>query len=162
MPDDGILGDIGETIGEAAGAVAGELKKFGKSATSQVTGPDKTKTPKSPPAEPTSAKGELKKLGSTIFGQVTGHDQGAQVAQMAKADKEFSKKESDLIAQKIKQIYAAHAARRAQEQKQKEAIEVQKEQQQVIFQEQAKKQEDLSANPAIAKTRAEIKNYGAE
>lgn len=62
---DGFFGNFGE-----------ELKKFGKSAASQVTGDDKSK---SQPAADTSAVGQLGKLGSSIVGQVTGDSVGPAV-----------------------------------------------------------------------------------
>lgn len=60
--DDSVLDGIGE-----------ELKKFGKSATSQVTGDDSGKQQSSD----TSAASQLGKLGSSIVGQVTGDSTGS-------------------------------------------------------------------------------------
>lgn len=108
--------------------------------------------------------GELKKIGQTALSQITGS--GAQiptadqVKQLAKKDEQFSKEAQAEIQARIRAIYEEYAAKR----KKHEMIATQQEQQ---FQEQKKqeldtlkKQEPLS--PAIAKTRAEIKNYGAE
>lgn len=174
----GALGDVGEGVGE-------ELKKFGKSATSQVTGkpvsdssgkPSKkdssqgvSETPqaKKPENAQNSFFGELKKIGETATGQISGNEEAAvsskQLSEMQKKDKEFSSAESEAIKQKIQRMYQDYAAKKAQEERQEQAAEAQEEQakqQQAQVVEQKKKQ-DLP-NRAIEQTKAEIKNYGSE
>ena len=177
MTDDsgGILSDITETIGDVAGAAAGELKKFGQSAGSQITGGD-TRSPQQSKGDIAKAQkavgssssdqtavDEVKGFGKSFLGQITGHMDavGADIAKMAKADNKFSKIESEKIKARINQIYAEHTAKRVREQQQKEVVENQQEEIKAAQQQQQKK-EELGVNPAIAKTRAEIKNYGAE
>lgn len=195
--DDG--GGIGDIFSDVVGAAGDELKKFGSSATSQVTGSkggqasnssDDTSVltqfkkfgqsatsqvtgsqPSDANASPTNSKhadydyslfGELKKLGQSATSQVSGHEMPiseGDMKAMAKSDEAFSKKESAAVAARIKQIYAQYAAKKSQEEKQEEMIEKQKEEVKV---EQKKEVKKVETNAAIQKTRAEIKNYGAE
>lgn len=150
-------------------SVVGELKKFGQAVTSQVTGSEPS--PNSSSAGLSGAKissgddhsilGEFKKFGQAASAQISGHQaqQAAALAQMTKKDKEFSKKEYDVISAKIKRIYEEYAAKRQKEEKQGEMVEAQQEKQQKQIKE-IKKKEMPRAD--IQKTRAEIKNYGAE
>jgi len=171
---DGIFSDIAEVAGDVGGAVAGELKKLGQSATSQVTGgagaaSNLAGAAKSAAGMKTGADSggpsfldELKKFGQTATSQVTGHEPAIsdkQVKAMAKSDEAFSKQESALVAAKIKQIYADYAAKRAQEEKQEEVVVKQQEE---MKEEQKKEIKKEETNVAIQKTRPEIKNYGAE
>lgn len=178
MSDDsgGILSDIGETIGDVAGEAAGELKKFGQSAGAQITGGDtrSLQQSKGDIAKANKAVGssssdqtavdEVKGFGKSFLGQITGHMDavGADIAKMAKADNKFSQVESAKIKSKINQIYQEYAAKRARDQQQRELVTKQQGGQIKQLEEQQKKESIKAANPAIAKTRAEIKNYGAE
>lgn len=143
MADDsgGLLSDIAETIGDVAGAAAGELKKFGQTAASQISGHA------AGTGQPT--KPDIAKVKS------------AEIAKMAKADNKFSQVESAKIKAKINQIYQEYAARRAREEKQQKMVVEQQSEQKKAIEEDQKRQE-MDINPAITKTRAEIKNYGAE
>lgn len=178
MADDsgGILSDITEAIGDVAGAAADEFKKFGQSAGSQITGGD-TRSPqqsKGDIAKANKAVGsfssdqtavdEVKGFGKSFLGQITGHMDtvGADIAKMAKADKKFSKIESEKIKARIGQIYQEHAARRLREKQQQEIVTKQREEQTKALDEQQKKENVEATNPAIVKTRVENKNYGAE
>ena len=128
MADDG----VGGVVGDIAGAFGEELKKFGKTAVSQVTGKPQDQ------------------------GTATVVDPKA----MAKSDKEFSKQGEAEVRARIAQIYQEYAAKRAKEQKQEQLVQNRKEEQGKLEVGEVKKQE--MADPSIAKTRAEIKNYGAE
>lgn len=180
MSDDSgrILSEITETVGDVAEAAAGELKKFGQSATSQISGhagqaggqPSKADIAKAKNAtgggspQDRSAIEEVKGFGKSVLDQITGHTDQTQgdIAKMAKADNKFSQVESEKIKAKINQIYQEYAAKRAKEQQQQETLAKQQEEQTKQIVEQKKKEEMVAANPAIAKTRVEIKNYGAE
>lgn len=182
MADDGdsgggILGDIADAAGDVGGAIADEFKKLGSSATSQVTGSAPTQTSNNSQSTDDvsildqligtngknnskvhdSAGDEVKKFGQSFLSQITGHEVAHE--QLAKEDDEFSKRESDAIAAKIKQIYAQHVAKRQQQEKQEEMVEEKQEEQKKDF-EQVRKKEEVRSD--IQKTRAEIKNYGAE
>ena len=178
MGDDGILSNIGDVVGEVADEAFGELKKFGQSATAQISGhspqvtgqPTKADVAKAKsaisgsPVQDKSAVDDVGDFGKSFLGQITGHvsDVGEeQIAELAKKDSKFSNVESAKVKQKINQIYAQHAAAKAREQQQEEVVEEQQEEQEKQLAEEQKK-EDLSTNPSVAKTRAEIKNYGAE
>lgn len=167
-----IVGDIAESAGDVGGAVLGELKKFGKSAGAQVTGssditgglnsPKSSKVKAAPAGLDTthSILGELKKFGQAATSQITGHEESAaNLASMTKRDDEFSEKESRAVRAKIKQIYEEYSAKRASEGKQQETVAEHQEEQQKQIQEAKKKEMPRSD---IQKTRAEIKNYGAE
>ena len=172
----GALEDVGEAAGE-------ELKKFGKSATSQITGssgqgdsntnsklsnsslvPPTDKKQK--PSEPHSFMDEVKKIGEDVVGQVSGHEvhfSKSDISKMKKDDDEFSKAEAEATRRKIKRIYEEYAAKQAQKKRQEETAEVQEEeqvQQKKEFEQQKKKK--IVPNKAIEQTKAEIKNYGAE
>lgn len=148
-------------------SVLSQLKKFGQAATSQVTGLQLTDANSTPAKSKHSdyeysLLGELKKLGQSATSQATGHEpppSKGDVKAMAKSDDAFSKKESAVVAAKIKQIYAEYAAKKAQEGKQEEMVEKQQEEAKEEQKKEIKKEE---TNAAIQKTRAEIKNYGAE
>lgn len=124
---------IGSVVGDIAGAVGEELKKIGKTAVSQITGK---------PGDGQS--------------QVSAQDLKTLKAQ----DQKFSKKGEAEVKAKIAQIYAEYAAKKAREQKQEATVQQQQEQEKTQVLEQARKQEVITT--PIAKTRAEIKNYGAE
>lgn len=178
MADDGdsggigdVVSDIADTAGDVGGSILDELKKFGKSATSQVTGsepaPDNTIS-KASGAKQTSAGtgdedhsiiGEFKKLGQAAIGQVTGHEQAAALLAMKKKDDAASKREYAQVSAKIKQMYQEYAAKKAREQRQEEVIKEHRDEQQKQLQEIKKKEEPRAD---IQKTRAEIKDYGAE
>lgn len=179
MADDsgGILSDIAETVGDVAEAAAGELKKFGQSAASQISGhagqaggqPSKADIAKAKSAtgggspQDQSAIDEVKGFGKSVLGQITGHtEEYGDIAKMAKADNKFSQVESEKIKAKMNQIYQEYAAKRAKERQQQEVVKKQQEEQTKKLVEQQKKEEMAVVDPAIAKTRVEIKNYGAE
>lgn len=183
MSDDGgdsggIVGEIVDTLGDVAGAAADELKKFGQSATSQISGhpsqaaqPTKGDISKVKSAVSGGSAGdetaisEIKDFGKTFLGQITGQvapSDSSSITKMAKEDKKFSEVESAKVKAKISQIYQEYAAKRDREEQQKEMLQKQQEEQTKQIEEQKKKQEIDATNPAIAKTRAEIKNYGAE
>ena len=164
---DGIVSDI-------VGAVAGELKKFGQSATSQVTGSSGSNdlakaaksaahtSPQSSSDDSQSIFGELKKFGQSATSQVTGGTPAISekdVKAMVKKDDAFSKKESAAVAAKINRIYEEYAAKKEREKQQVETVEKQKVQ---VKEEQKKEIKKEETNAAIQKTRPEIKNYGAE
>lgn len=166
MDDSGSLLDV---VGDIAGSVGGELAKIGKSAVSQIGG-KQTDSPS--PVKPSDvaktgdSPGEIKKAGQAIGAQIMGGggaQTDAQVAAMAQKDKEFSQAGVDQVRAKVKQIYEEHAARKAREKQEQEAVREQQEEQKKLEVEQLKKQEKKSpVNPAIDRSRAEIKNYGAE
>ena len=174
--DGGIVSGIADVAGDVAGAVVGELKKFGKSATSQVTGStgpgdDLTSAAKSavknasqgPSGDDNqSIFGEFKKIGQSATSQLTGGAVAVSekdLQKMAKKDDDFSKKASSATVAKMNRIYEEYAAKRAREKQQAEMVEKQKEEMKGEQEEEIKKEE---TNAAIQKTRPEIKNYGAE
>jgi hypothetical protein len=132
-------------------------------------GQSKKSTPKSKAVGQTSSDdgfslfGELKKFGQSAQGQVSGQaPTDGEIAQMVKADDEFSEQEGAAVRAKIASIYAEHAARRKrekqiQEQQQTQLDQAKKEQQGVI---QVKRSQEV--NPMVERAKAEIKNYGAE
>ncbi len=124
--DDSIIGDIADAVGD-------ELKKFGISAASQVTGRPQDQT--------TPTAGDLKT--------------------MTKSDKEFSKKGEAEVRVRIARIYAEYARKQKQGEMIKERQETQQEVQHgEISKEQKKQAMDVAV--AQTKASAEIKNYGAE
>lgn len=174
----------GSLIGEAIGAVGNtaktlgdEAKKAGQSAGGQIAGSNQPSVPKPQApdtAAPKSSGGkhyslleELKKVGQSAGAQISGHtDSGNQVGDidsMKKHDDDSSKVEFESIRARVDQIYREHAQKRAaEEQSKREAVlkEQEKKEQKRAEIRQLKKIEP--PNPAVAKTRAEIKNYGAE
>lgn len=125
-----VISDIAEGAQGATSVIAGEFTKLGKSAASQI----------SPQSQPQQSSDDI--------------------TQLAKEDKEFSKKEAAVVQGNINRIYQEYAAKRAKEQKQQEMAQNQQDVQRNAQIEEIKKQQAI--NPAIAKSRAEIKNYGAE
>lgn len=141
-----------------------EAKNFGKSIISQITG---GKSPGGQKADVDmhskyqySITGELSKLAKSATGQVSWN---RDLNDMAKADEDFSKREAEAIKVKIARLYEEHAAKRKQEEEARKQQEIQIEQQktQMKVQTLEQKKHDF-VNPAIARSRAEIKNYGAE
>lgn len=142
-----------------------EAKNFGKSIISQITGGKSQGGQKADVDKHSkyqySITGELSKLAKSTAGQVSGKVPSA--SEMAKADEEFSAREAEAVKVKIARIYEEHAARRKQEEETSSQEALQKEQQkkQIDAQVLEQKKQDF-VNPAVAKTRAEIKNFGAE
>ena len=112
-----------------------------------------------------SLLGELKNIGQAAVSQMTGNQaqtpRADDVAKLQKNEQEFTKEAIPEVQARIKAIYEEYAAKKRKEQmvdqQQTEAVE---EQRQEL--EEAKKNMVDQSNPAIAKNRAEIKNYGAE
>ena len=82
---------------------------------------------------------------------------------MRKTDEEFSSLAHSQLREKVNAIYASH------QQRQKQEEENRRRQDEQAKQEKKQREAELSGgkpepweNPAIAKTRAENKNYGAE
>lgn len=176
MADD-VVSEVLDAVGDVAGAVGGELKKFGQAVATQGTGrlQKNTSGSQSSPSTSTlgvkmsdvSPAGEFKKILQTAGSQITGHAptfEADQIAKMAKKDEEFSNTEAAAVRARISQIYQEYAAKRAKEQKQKQLEEQQKEQEkaQVAQIGEKKKQEEMDVAVAQAKAKAEVKNYGAE
>ncbi|MBI2326690.1 hypothetical protein HYU92_00050 [Candidatus Curtissbacteria bacterium] len=176
MDDSGSGGDITDEVAGIAADVAkglgGGFKKIGKTAVSQITGAKNqplqtSQTPKSsgPPAQKKdfSLLSEIKKAGQTVGAQITGAAPPSPIdlGKMQKKDQEFSQQEIEAVRAKVRQIYQEYAARKAQERKQAEMVE-QKEQEQKGREIEQIKRVKEPISPQIAKTRAEIKNYGAE
>lgn len=174
---DGILSEIADVVGDVAGEAADELKKFGQTAGSQISGQSgqasqqpgsadisKVRTATGGSATEQSAVDEIKDFGKSFLAQITGHTDvaGGEVAKMAKADNKFSQVESAKVKAKINQIYQEYAAKRAKEQQQQTLAKQQQEKEKVVQLQKEKKQEGMDVAIAQAKTRAEIKNYGAE
>lgn len=114
---------------------------------------------------------ELKKIGQTAFSQILGTHPTDQVpdkdelAALAKKDQKFSIEEQAKIHAKIRAIYEEFEARKKKKEQEKEQVEEYQEEEVKKLEElneERVKEQDLSVNPAIGKTRAEIKNYGAE
>ena len=175
-----IVGEIVGAAGNVAKTVGGEIKNIGKSATSQIGGADQSGQSSNIAAadvagaslqKPLADKdfsllSELKAVGKTMGSQIAGSsktDAEADVESMKKKDDEFSKSEAEAIRAKVDQIYKEYAQKKvAEEQKKKEEeMRQQEEKRQKREEIQQLKKLDQS-NPAVAKTRAEIKNYGAE
>lgn len=224
MDDSGILGEIGSVVGAAAGAVGDELKRFGQSATSQVTGgaggqsaptgdfsplEEIKKFGKSVTAQVSGGAGsaqtnqdasavdQLTGFGKSLTSQITGADtsggdlqgkksgkkanfsvlgelsnfakaatsqvsEGKVLEEMKASDAEFSEREADVLKAKINRIYEEHAAKRKHEEEVKKQQEVQVEVQKKQAEQFKKIEQNDEVNAAIAKSRAENKNYGAE
>ena len=129
--------DIGSQATEAASAIGGtlveEIKKFGESFLSQAFGSGQ-KIP---------SEDELKK--------------------MTKNDDTFKKQPEAEVQAKIRAIYEEHQARlRKRKLEEEEEKKQEEEARKVAELNQLRVQKQELANVAIAKTRAEIKNYGAE
>lgn len=166
MDSSSIVSDVAETATQAGGGFLSELKKIGQSAASQITGsPNAPSPPVKPPPPAFSPTDEVLKFGRTAAVQVTGDDNlsDQDVKDMARKDKEFSAVGSAQVRAQIAKIYEEHQARRKRakmtEEKQKEQLEESKEKQGELAGKTQKREE---INSAIAKTHAEIKNYGAE
>lgn len=133
--DDGgsVVSDVVETAGHAGGGILGELKKIGQTAVSQITGQGQTQPP---------TADDLDKL--------------------KKSDEKFRKEGQAEVQARIRAIYDEYEARRKKQEmaaKQQQAqIGEQKEKQEELL---GKQQKDMPIS-AIEKTKAEIKNYGAE
>ena len=171
-----------DAAGDVGGGIWGEIKKFGQSAGGQLSGHQSTvlgnatlsaklSSPKTGQIPKPSDSGrhtvgdEVKLFGQDIIGQITGYQPKPEenLKKLQKADKDFSKQGEAQVQAKIKQIYAEYEAKRQREKQQEEAMKAQEEQldeQKKAIEEKQKKEEFI--NPAIAKTRAENKNYGAE
>lgn len=157
----------GSTTNSALNADAGQqITGFGKTITGQIFGskPESAQKTKSVP-KPTSFLDELKKLGRSATAQVSGAEDlsADQISEMAQKDEEFSKQETDVLRARIAKIYDEYQEKRKkdeEERKQKLMGVEQKSKEAEILMEENKKAS--LTNPAIAKTRAEIKNYGAE
>lgn len=150
----------------ATSTAAKQVTGFGKAITSQIFGSKPELAPKAnstPPA--TSFLDELKKMGRSVTAQVSGAEDlsGEQVSEMAKKDEEFSKQEADALKARIAKIYEEYQAKKKQMDEELKRKLAEKEQHQEEGEKLMQQNEAASfANPAIAKTRAEIKNYGAE
>ena len=150
----------------SSSTAAKQVTGFGKAITGQLFGskPESTQKAKSTP-QPASFLDELKKMGSSVTAQVSGAEDftAEQVSQMAKKDEEFSKQESDVLRTRIAKVYEEYQAKKKQIDEEIKSKLTQEEQHQKEGEVLMQKNEEASfANPAIAKTRAEIKNYGAE
>lgn len=168
-----IAGEVVHVAGNVGTAVVGELKKVGKTATGQITGKTTQPAPLSPLSQTKVIKGgsetlmgQIGQFGRTASGQISGQMpdlMNADIAKMAKSDELFSETARAEVRAKIKRIYEEYAAKRAREEQQRQLLEQQQEQEmnKLEVSKLAKKQQE-EVNPAIAKTRAEIKNYGAE
>lgn len=166
-----ISGVVTETVKGVAGTAGSELKKAGKSMFGQVGASSSGLASQKPAAASKttphynySARGETKKFGLNILSQVAGTKRSySEIEQMQKADEEFSSSAHSQLRDKIDAMYVNHQQRRKQEEENRRQQEEQAKQE--------KKQHELESrktsnepweSPAIAKTRAEIKNYGAE
>lgn len=174
-----MVGEIGGVAKNTAKTVGGELKSIGKSAISQIGGTNKssnqsTTTTQAPDTSSDSSSSgkhysllaELKKVGQTAGSQIFGgqaEKSDEEVSSMKKKDEEFSKTELESIRGKVDQIYREHAQRRAaEEQKKKDQALKEMEEKRRRREEIRQLEKKEPVNPAVAKTRAEIKNYGAE
>ena len=143
-----------------------QITGFGKAITGQIFGanPESAPKPKSTP-QPASFLDELKKMGRSVTAQVSNSEDfnKGQVAEMAKKDEDFSKQEADVYRSRIARIYQEYQAKKRQDEEKRKQILVQEEQKKqeadAFMQE---KKDRNSPNAAIDKSRAEIKNYGAE
>lgn len=189
----GVLGEIGSAVATVAGAVGDELKKFGQSATSQVSGGSNS----GQTSRDTSAVDQLAGFGKSITAQITGSSasgdnlqsqksgkkadlsvlgelsnfaksaasqvsEGKVLEEMKASDAEFSEREAGVVRAKIARVYEEHNAKRKQEERVKKQQEVQVEAQKKQVEQFKKTEQNDEVNPAVAKSRAEIKNYGAE
>lgn len=184
MPDiSDLLGEFTSGITAGASQIGNEFKKVGQTAVSQVTGsvasppgPADEKAIKDAAAkagigganssgDSNSVWGEFKKLGKSATSQVSGNEDVGQdaLSKMTKKDKDFSDVEYAAVRAKVKQIYEEYEAKKKKEEamlkQQKGVVEEQKKEVEELQQE--KKKEEF-IDPAIQRSRAEIKNYGAE
>lgn len=109
--------------------------------------------------------GELKKVGQAAVGQILGL-QGQvpseeDLSKMKKEDKQFSQAAEAEVKAKIQAIYDECRTRR-KEQKELEAKKEAEEEEVEKVAEINQLRRTREINPAVDKTRAEIKNYGAE
>ncbi len=113
---------------------------------------------------------EFKKLGSTFFTQMLGTSANSdlkhyEIKELAKKDKNFSKEASAEVAARVKayyeEYYATQKRRREQLEDQKEEREEEEKKLEKLNEERVAKSQ-MGVSPEVAKTRAEIKNYGAE
>jgi len=113
---------------------------------------------------------EFKKLGSTILSQIIGSSDNAdlkhhEIKELAKDDREFSKAARAEVTARVKAYYDEYYAMNKKKQElQDEQKEKQKEEEKKLEELNEKKvsRDQLIISSEIAKTRAEIKNYGAE
>ena len=108
---------------------------------------------------------ELTKVGQTAMGQVTGKTQAPsadEIANLAKKDKNFSKKGEVEVKARIKAVYQEYAAKQKKAQMKEEAQKQQAEQQQEEVAELENQQKSEELNVQVERSKAEIKNYGAE
>ena len=111
--------------------------------------------------------GELKKAGQAAVGQILGtggqtpSPSTEELPEMKKDDKQFSESAQAEVRARIRSIYDEYRARtKKQEMAQEEKMAQEERAEKVAEANQLRRIKDIS--PAIAKTRAEIKNYGAE
>lgn len=159
-----VTGSIPKNPADATAAK--QVTGFGKAIAGQLFGskPESAPKTKSNPA-PTSFLDELKKMGRSVTAQVSGAEDlsGEQVSEMAKRDEEFSSQETEAVRARIAKVYEEYRMKKEQMDEEMKRKMAQEEQHQKEGEELMQKNEEASfANPAIAKTRAEIKNYGAE
>lgn len=166
-----IAGAVRETVKGVASTGVGEFKKAGKSMFGQVGGNSpgsasqtSAASGKTTPHYNYSPKGETKKFGLNILSQVAGTKHSySEIEQMQKADEEFSSSAHSQLRDKVNAIYASHSQKQKQEaenrRQQEEQVKQERKQQEL---ESRKKSHESWESPAIAKTRAEIKNFGAE
>jgi len=179
MPDiSDIVGGFAAGIADGASQIGGEFKKVGNTVVSQVTGSpapagssgdaslkDAATRLGTGPGDNNSVWGEFKKMGKSIGSQVSGDEDvsGGVLSAMTKKDEDFSQTEYAAVRAKVKQIYEEYEAKKKRE----EAMRVQ---QTEVVNEQKKEMEELKVekkkeefvDPSVQKSRAEIKNYGAE
>ena len=108
---------------------------------------------------------ELTKVGQTAMGQVTGKTQAPsanEIANLAKQDKNFSKKGEVEVKARINAIYQEYAAKQKKAQMGQETQKQQAEQQQEEVAELENQQKSEELNVQVERSKAEIKNYGAE
>ncbi len=114
--------------------------------------------------------GEFKKFGSAFFSQLLGSSPNAdlkhnEIKDLVKGDKEFSEAASAEVAARVKAYYDEYYAIQKKRQEKMEEAEEQKEEEGNKLEElneQRVAKAQMGVSPEIAKTRAEIKNYGSE
>ena len=168
-----VISGAASVAGDVGTAVVGELKKMGKTATGQITGKSTQSAPSSAFFQSKAPKGgsetllsQIGQFGQMASGQISGRMAdltNADIAKMAKGDDQFSETAQAEVRAKIKKIYEEYAVKRAREEEQRQLLEQQQDQEKkkLDVSKAARKQQG-QVNSAIAKTRAEIKNYGAE
>jgi len=113
---------------------------------------------------------EFKKLGSSFLGQIVGSSPNAdlkhnEIKDLAKGDKEFSEVASAEVAARVKayyeQYYQLQKKRKEQLEEKEESKEEEEKKMEELNEERVAKGQ-MGVGAEIAKTRAEIKNYGAE